>query len=259
MKRVCALTAAGASAIALAACSSGEGRTPSAPSPAPAAIRAMSLSSTSISPSTIQLSARASLSDGSSRDVTLLSRWDSSNPGLGLVSASGVVTVLGSGPVEIRATYEDVTGAIGLILNGPVMPGSFALSGIAVEAAPGSGTIGGVRLTVTEGPDAGLAETTDRDGTFTFSSLKPGLTTLEAAKDGYLPWRVTRLALDRDRQIDVVLYPTPPKDASGAVATARCRDASWSWSASRADACATRGGIAYGVCPGPFCELALIQ
>ena len=63
----------------------------------------------------------------------------------------------------------------------------------------------------------------------------------------YLVWRITNLMLDRDRQVEIVLFPTPPKDANGMDATARCADGTWSWAQTRADACTANGGIAYAL------------
>jgi hypothetical protein len=250
------------SAVMLAGCSGKNNENPLGPSPTPtpspspgATVRSVVLQSTSTSTSTFQMSARADMSDGSTRDVTRLSKWETSNPTLAVVSDSGVLNVVGSGQVEVRATYESVTGAMGLLVSGPPKPSTYALAGTAVEATPVSKILQGVRLQVVEGADAGMAETTDMNGTFRFSTLKPGTITIEATKEGYLPWRVTKLEVDRDRQIQVVLYPIPPKDASGADATARCKDNTWSWDKTRTEACAANGGIAYTVCPGPMCEL----
>ena len=65
---------------------------------------------------------------------------------------------------------------------------------------------------------------------------------------------VTNLTMDRDREIDLELFPTPPLNPAGASATARCVDGSWSWAATRGDACTANGGVVYGVCPGPMCD-----
>ena len=69
-----------------------------------------------------------------------------------------------------------------------------------------------------------------------------------------MTWRLTTLSVDFDRQIDIVMYPTPPTDNTGATATARCNDGSWSWAQTRAAACTANGGVAYTVCPGPICD-----
>ena len=60
---------------------------------------------------TSQLTATATLSSNSTQDVTSTSTWTSSNPAIATVSASGLVTAVGSGIVVIQATYNSVTGA----------------------------------------------------------------------------------------------------------------------------------------------------
>ena len=70
-------------------------------------------------------------------------------------------------------------------------------------------------------------------------------------------WRLSNLTVDYDFTSDVFLYPTPPTNAAGASATARCRDGTWSWAQARADACKANGGVIYTVCPGVLCDALL--
>jgi hypothetical protein len=49
------------------------------------------------------------------------------------------------------------------------------------------------------------------------------------------------------------MYPTPATNPSGATATARCKDGTWTWATTVAEACTANGGILYGVCPGALC------
>jgi hypothetical protein len=157
--------------------------------------------------------------------------------------------------VDVRATYQNVAGSISLLVSGPPRPTTFAISGVAIETPPSGKVVSGVVVQVTEGPDAGLTATTDEGGLYRFAALRTAPLTLEARKSGYLLWRVTNLMLDRDRQLEIVLFPTPPKNADGVDATARCNDSTWSWAQTRTEACAANGGIAYTICPGPLCEL----
>jgi len=259
MRRACLSAAFALSVLTLVACADNAStENPTGPTPAPspsATVRAVVVSSTSTSSSTFQMGARADMSDGSSRDVTMLARWESSNPTIAPVSTAGVLTVQGSGQVEVRATYQTVTGAMSILVSGPTRPATFSIVGVAIETAPSSKVVPGVSVQVVDGPDAGKSTPTDAGGLYRFDGLQSGPLTLEARKSGYLLWRVTNLMLDRDRQIQIVLFPTPPKNADGADATARCSDGTWSWAQTRAEACAANGGIAYGVCPGPLCEL----
>jgi len=70
----------------------------------------------------VQLSATAIASDGASRSVTGEAAWATSNTVVAIVSPSGLVTAQGVGPVEIRATYDNKTGALPLAVEGPVPP-----------------------------------------------------------------------------------------------------------------------------------------
>lgn len=255
MKRV---TLSGFACIALAlsvACSGNNKTNPSAPTPAPGVtVSSITITSATPSSSSFQLTATARMSDGSTRDVTTLAAWESSNAGLATVSSSGVLTVVGTGDVEVRATYQSVMGALKILVTRPASPTTFVLAGVVREVAPAAKLVSGVRVAITGGADAGTFVMTDSSGQFRFSTVSAGVVAMEAAKDGYELWRVTNLDMDRDRLLDVTVYPDPPSNAAGARATARCTDGSWNWAAVRADACAANGGIAYGVCPGPLCD-----
>jgi hypothetical protein len=135
------------------------------------------------------------------------------------------------------------------------LPGAstIVLSGNASEMPPTPKVLPGVTIQIANGPDNGLSVVTDANGRFRFTS-PPGTITIEATKDGYSPWRLSNVVLDRDQQIELALYPDPPTDKTGAGATARCNDGSWSWAVTRAAACPGSGGVAYGVCPGPICD-----
>lgn len=79
-------------------------------SPTPTSSITIALASGSTAGPTFQLSATALRSDGTSRDVTALASWVSSDTRIASVGA-GSVTVLGAGEVEVRATYEGVSGS----------------------------------------------------------------------------------------------------------------------------------------------------
>jgi hypothetical protein len=264
MRRPC-LSAAILSAVLLAACgdhaSNGNPTAPTTPTPNPtptATVRAVVVTSTVTTPTSFQMGARADMSDGSSRDVTMLAKWESANPSIATVSATGLLNAVGSGQVEVRATYQNVSGSMSVLVSAPPRPTTFAISGVAIETLPSGKVVSGVVVQVTDGPDAGQTATTDEGGLYRFPALRTAPLTLEARKSGYLLWRITNLMLDRDRQIEIVLFPTPPKNADGVDATARCNDSTWTWTQTRGEACAANGGIAYAVCPGPLCELKTI-
>ena len=250
------LAAVGLTACAGTGAQSLTGPTPatSAPAPAAPAATAIIIATTSLTPSTLQLSATARLSDASTRDVTTSARWESADTAIAIVTSGGLVSSVAGGDVEIRATYQGVVGSAKLTVARPPGASTFALAGIAREVAPNSQPLAGVRIEVTAGADFGLTTTTASDGSFGFPSLKRGLTAIEAFKDGYLLWRIGNWMVDENKQLIVSLFPIPPKDESGVTASARCSDSTWSWAKLQMLACAD-SGIAYVVCPGPLCTM----
>jgi len=59
---------------------------------------------------TSQFSATATLSNGSTQDVTTQATWTSSDGTIATVASNGVVTAVAAGSVTISAMYQNVTG-----------------------------------------------------------------------------------------------------------------------------------------------------
>jgi hypothetical protein len=59
---------------------------------------------------TSQLDAKATLTNGTSQDVTTLATWSSSNTAVASVTAGGLLQVLSAGSAQITATYQGVSG-----------------------------------------------------------------------------------------------------------------------------------------------------
>jgi Big-like domain-containing protein/carboxypeptidase family protein len=249
MKRLCLLAITSVGLAMLVACAADTNQSPAAPAPA-GGVFEIRITSAAPSDATIQLTATARLADGSSRDVTTSAVWTSSNPALATVSASGLVTAVGAGQVEVRASYQGVMGTLTLQVDRPIQ--RFALSGVVHEVGPAGAAVANARVEIVRGPGAGAFVTTDGAGIYRLPGLN-GLVDITASKDGFIDWRLSNLTVDRDMHMDVTMYPTPPTDAAGARATARCTDGSWSWSQTVGDACTAHGGILYTVCPGILC------
>ena len=130
----------------------------------------------------------------------------------------------------------------------------FAVTGLVSEGPPTSGPLANAKVTITSGVDTGAVVLTDARGAFRFTTVTAGVISIDATKDGYLRWRVTYLTIDHDRELDLELFPTPPVNAAGANATARCGDGSWSRAPTRGEACTANGGVIDGVWPGPLCD-----
>ena len=72
-----------------------------------------SIAITGIAPAvgaTAQFTAIATMSNGTTQDVTSLSAWQSSNTGAATVSSSGVVTGVAEGSTTVQATYLSISG-----------------------------------------------------------------------------------------------------------------------------------------------------
>src|SRR5947207_11246169 len=91
---------------------------PSAPTPL--SITAVAVTGTSVLDvgQTAQLTATATMSDGSNQNVTAAATWTSSNATVLAVSAAGVATAGNAGDVDVRVTYQAVV-AIFHVAVGP--------------------------------------------------------------------------------------------------------------------------------------------
>jgi len=82
---------------------------------------------------TAQLTALATLSDSTTRDVTSQALWQSSNTSVATVSSSGLVTTVATGVSTISATYQQISSAVtalvGLTANQIGACGTFSGAG----------------------------------------------------------------------------------------------------------------------------------
>ena len=181
MSRECLLICV-AIALAGAGCGSNESAQLVAPTPVPSALSAPSLTvdgRTSLSAigETSQLRAVVTQSDGTSRDVTNEVRWNSRDPIVATVSASGLATAVGFGAARIDAGYDTLNRSFQIAVT---PSGTFAATGEVRE--PGQGPIAGVRVLE---PASGKSTLTDQSGTYTLAALSGRR--LRFDKDGYEP------------------------------------------------------------------------
>jgi hypothetical protein len=169
-----------------------------------------------------------------------------------------MVTVVGTGTVDLRATYQTVSNALTVVVLLSPRP-AVTLSGTVREVKPAEHTLASVRVDIVGGLDAGKFVMSDSNGKYQFTGLSQGTISLTATMAGYLPWQGSDIALKGDMTEDAWLVPIPPNDANGVTATARCKDGTWSWSTDPAAACAADGGTAYVVCPGPLCPNSRVK
>jgi hypothetical protein len=120
---------------------------------------------------TRQLSATATQSTGATSDVTQQAVWQSSATGVATVSATGLVTAVSAGDVEISATYQNVRGAMGV----GVLPTRCDLSITPASAAFGPfGGPGSVQVQVSAASCRWSARSDAPWLPFSFESAAPG-------------------------------------------------------------------------------------
>jgi hypothetical protein len=124
---------------------------------------------------TSQLTATATYSDTTTKDVTTTTNWVSQSPSVVTISSSGLVTVVGFGVSNIQAAFQ-ARQAFLLITATP--PNTSVFYGRVRE--PGGGGILAARVLETQ---SGQFTLTDLNGHYSFGGLTRALLAFE--KDGY--------------------------------------------------------------------------
>lgn len=117
--------------IGLTACGGGGGSHNTTPPPPPtlSSIAVSSTGSTVVVGMTLQMKAEGKYSDGSTKDMTSSVTWSSSDTNIATVSATGLVTGVGSGTVNIKAASGSVSNQSAVSVNKP------AITSVAVSAS----------------------------------------------------------------------------------------------------------------------------
>src|ERR1043166_6625289 len=68
-----------------------------------------------------QFAARASMSDGTTQDVTASATWQSTNTGVANATIAGIVNGVSAGSTTIMATYQSVTGTLAITVVIPIV------------------------------------------------------------------------------------------------------------------------------------------
>lgn len=230
------------------ACGSSSSPSPTAPSAA--TVTSVSLVAGAPFGAGFQFTARASMSDGTTADVTSAAQWESLTPALATVDGTGFVTIVSPGDAEFRAVYRTVEARSRLA----VVQTRYTISGRVSPVYPNALKMNGVTVQIIAGPNAGMFAVTDSDGVYSLTGLTSGTIDMQATVNGFSPWRLTRLAVTTNLQILPVMFPTPPVNEFGTRATGQCNDATWTYTSDPVRACNAHSGLAWGVCPGPLCD-----
>src|SRR5476651_406636 len=131
-------------ALCLSHCGSSTPSSPSGPT-----IGSMTITGTTPAMgASAQFSAMATLSNGAVQDVTSQATWQSSNPAIATVSATGTVTGVTPGDVDIRAAYQNVSASRGISIA--ALPCRFSVSSISLIARSAGDSLT-VMVAVTQG------------------------------------------------------------------------------------------------------------
>jgi hypothetical protein len=127
---------------------------------------------------TSQFTATATISDGTTRNVTGESSWTSSNQGIAVVSGTGTVAAMSSGEVTITATYQQRSGNMPIVIPSPA-PSVHTVTGVVTDSKAGY-ELDRVEVRVTSGANQGQSAVTDALGRYTLSGLAGGTMTVRA-------------------------------------------------------------------------------
>jgi hypothetical protein len=192
------------SLLVFAGCGGGSSPPP-APTPTPPTVTGVSVTGAAGAPTvgdTAQLTATAAFSDGSSQSVTSQAAWESSNPAVATVSASGLATFLAAGDSDLKATFRGTTGTSRVTVATKAPP-RFQLSGRITE----SGTtklVTGATVTIVDGPDAGRSAVTDAGGMYMLTAITTGSFSLRATRSDFETQTVP-VSLTKDSSVDFAL------------------------------------------------------
>jgi hypothetical protein len=101
----------------LAAATACGGSSPPAPTPTVTSVAVSGTAALAAIGQTTQLTATATLSNGTTQNVTTMATWQSSNPNVATVTSGGLVTGVNFGQTSITATYQGVSGPVAVTLQ----------------------------------------------------------------------------------------------------------------------------------------------
>jgi hypothetical protein len=197
-------------AATLIDCGSQSASTTSAPSPTATVSSVVVSGTTPVVGATVQFSATAMLSSGTTQDVTTQATWSSSNASIATASSSGMVAGVAAGEADITATYQGVAGKSHVVIARPE-PQTFTLTGVITDGSTRGG-IARARLEVLGGLNAGKVASTDGTGTYTIRDLVADTFRMRASADGYDAGE-QGITIPANPRADFTLQRTPPNYA----------------------------------------------
>jgi len=148
---------------------------------------------------TAQFTATATMSNGTTQNVTSQATWQSSNAAIATVNAAGIVTGVAPGDVDITATFQSVAGRQRIT----VVVRTFTLTGLVTDGTSG-GILPNINIQITAGPRTGASTRTDATGNYTLGGLEAGAITVTASAVSY-DTQDKAITLIADTKLDWVL------------------------------------------------------
>jgi len=182
-------------------CGGGGGTAPTPPPPTPT-VTAVTVSGAG-SPGvgdTVQLTATATFSDGTTQTVTAQATWESSNQAIVTITSGGLASFLAQGDADIKATFKAVAGTSHVTVSTKVAA-RFTLTGTVTDATNGN-ALPNVNARVIDGPDTGRGGVTDATGRFTITSLTAGSFQVQFTRSDYVT-RSVGVSLNADTAVNV--------------------------------------------------------
>ena len=209
-----AVIAAGAAAgCLLDACTASPAVPSPGTTPTPSAAAVVSVAVSGSAPlvgANSQFSATATLSDGTTKPVTSVASWSSSNAAVAKVDVSGVVAGVAAGDADITATYQSISGKAAVTIARPATT-TFTVSGTLRDGTSG-GVLPRIPVQAADGTGATRTAMSDAAGAFAISGIARGDVTLTVAIASYEPMTETA-TVSSDMRVDLVLTrqaPPPP-------------------------------------------------
>lgn len=189
-------------AVLASGCGSSGGAPPGGPTPVPVTVTAVTVTGggSPVVGDTVQFTATATFSDGTTQTVTGQATWESANQAIVTIASGGLATFLGSGDVDIRATYRSVSGSSRVTVVNKA-PARYTLSGLVTDATNGN-VLPGVNARIVDGPDANRSAVTDAAGMFTISNVNAGSFLVQFTRSDY-ETRSIPVALNADAAVTV--------------------------------------------------------
>lgn len=149
------------------------------------------------------LVATATYSDNTAANVTAQASWSSSNTNVATVSG-GSVAFVGAGDVDLRATFDGVTGSIRVAVTSQVVLRT--IQGVVTDSVSGL-PVAGVEVLALGGPNEGRKVLTDANGAYALVDLVAGSFRLQFSTEGAYSPTSRDVTLTADSRIDVALTP----------------------------------------------------